>query len=62
LLVSQINGEFTESGCADSLHAPQSHRKQLLTHYRAADYRSSPLKDGMNLVAKELCCPGGRMQ
>jgi len=57
LLVSQINGEFTERGWVPVHYM---HRNigpdQLLAYYRAADVALiTPLKDGMNLVAKEFC-------
>jgi len=57
LLVSQINGEFTESGWVPIHYMHRSlTRKQLLTYYRAADsLLVTSLKDGMNLVAKEFC-------
>ena len=57
LLVSQINGEFTEAGWVPIhyIHRNLS-RKQLLSYYRAADIGLiTSLKDGMNLVAKEFC-------
>jgi alpha,alpha-trehalose-phosphate synthase [UDP-forming] len=57
LLVSQINGEFTESGWVPIHYMHRSlTRRQLLTYYRAADTMLvTSLKDGMNLVAKEFC-------
>ena len=57
LLVSQINGEFTEGGWVPIHYMHRSlSRKQLLTYYRAADIALiTSLKDGMNLVAKEFC-------
>ena len=57
LLVSQINGEFTEAGWVPIhyIHRNLS-RKHLLGYYRAADIALiTSLKDGMNLVAKEFC-------
>lgn len=57
LLVSQINGEFTERGWVP-VHYMHRHisRDELLAYYRAADVALiTPLKDGMNLVAKEFC-------
>ncbi|HJT71264.1 MAG TPA: trehalose-6-phosphate synthase, partial [Terriglobales bacterium] len=57
LLVSQINGEFTEAGWVPIhyMHRNLS-RKHLLSYYRAADIALiTSLKDGMNLVAKEFC-------
>jgi trehalose 6-phosphate synthase len=57
LLVSQINGEFTEAGWVPIhyIHRNLS-RKELLGYYRAADIALiTSLKDGMNLVAKEFC-------
>jgi trehalose 6-phosphate synthase len=57
LLVSQINGEFTEAGWVPIHYMHRSlTRRQLLTYYRAADsLLVTSLKDGMNLVAKEFC-------
>jgi trehalose 6-phosphate synthase len=57
LLVSQINGEFTEAGWVPIHYMHRSlTRRQLLTYYRAADILLvTSLKDGMNLVAKEFC-------
>lgn len=56
-LVSEINGEFTESGWIPihymfhSLSFPE-----LIAYYVAADIALiTSLKDGMNLVAKEFC-------
>src|SRR5205814_4755548 len=57
LLVSQINGEFTQPGWVPIhyMHRNLS-REELLAYYRAADIALiTPLKDGMNLVAKEFC-------
>lgn len=55
--MSQINGEFTESGWVPIHYMHRNlTRKQLLTYYRAADIAIiTSLKDGMNLVAKEFC-------
>jgi trehalose 6-phosphate synthase/phosphatase len=57
LLVSQINGEFTEGGWVPIHYMHRNlTRKQLLSYYRAADIALiTSLKDGMNLVAKEFC-------
>jgi len=57
LLVSQINGEFTDAGWVPIHYIHRNlTRKQLLTYYRAADILLvTSLKDGMNLVAKEFC-------
>src|SRR5437773_5684790 len=57
LLVSQINGEFTESGWVPIHYMHRNlTRRQLVTYYRAADIALvTSLKDGMNLVAKEFC-------
>ena len=57
LLVSRINGEFTRAGWVP-IHYMHRHlgREELLAYYRAADIALiTPLKDGMNLVAKEFC-------
>ena len=57
LLVSQINGEFTEPGWVPVHYIHRNlGRDELLAYYRAADVGLvTPLKDGMNLVAKEFC-------
>lgn len=56
-LVSEINGRFTQSGWVPIHYIFQSlDRTELLAYYRAADIALvTPLKDGMNLVAKEYC-------
>jgi trehalose 6-phosphate synthase/phosphatase len=56
-LVSSLNGEFSEPGWTpvQYMHRPVP-REELLALYRAADIALiTPLKDGMNLVAKEYC-------
>jgi trehalose 6-phosphate synthase/phosphatase len=56
-LVSQINGEFGRPGWSpvNYLHRHVS-RQELLALYGAADVALvTPVKDGMNLVAKEFC-------
>lgn len=56
-LVSQINGEFGGPAWVP-VHYIHRHleRPELLALYRAADIALiTPLKDGMNLVAKEFC-------
>jgi alpha,alpha-trehalose-phosphate synthase [UDP-forming] len=56
-LTSQINGEFSEPSWVP-VHYIHRHleRPELLALYRAADIALiTPLKDGMNLVAKEFC-------
>jgi trehalose 6-phosphate synthase/phosphatase len=57
LLVSQINGEFTEASWVPIHYIHRNlARKHLLSYYRAADIALiTSLKDGMNLVAKEFC-------
>ncbi len=56
-LVSEINGRFTRPGWVPIHYIYQSvDRTELLALYRAADIGLvTPLKDGMNLVAKEYC-------
>ena len=56
-LVSQVNGEFTQPGWVPIHHVFRSlEREELLAFYRVADVALiTPLKDGMNLVAKEYC-------
>jgi trehalose 6-phosphate synthase len=55
--VTQINGEFTKPGWVPIHYVYRSlDQAELLTYYRAADVALvTPLKDGMNLVAKEYC-------
>ncbi len=56
-LISEINGQYTDSSWVP-IHFIYRHleRQQLLAYYRAADIALvTPLKDGMNLVAKEYC-------
>ena len=56
-LVSGINGKFGGPGWVP-VHYIHRHleRPELLAYYRAADIALvTPLKDGMNLVAKEYC-------
>ncbi len=57
LLVSEINGQFTQPGWVPIHYMYRSFpRQDLLAYYRAADIALiTPLKDGMNLVAKEFC-------
>src|SRR5205807_1199520 len=57
LLVSRINGEFTQPGWVPIHYMHRNlGRDELLAYYRAADIALiTPLKDGMNLVAKEFC-------
>ena len=55
--VSEINGEFTRPGWVP-IHYIYRHldRRELLAYYRTAEIALiTPLKDGMNLVAKEYC-------
>jgi len=56
-LVGEINGQFTEMDWAPIHYLYRSlSRDQLLAYYRAARIALiTPLKDGMNLVAKEYC-------
>lgn len=56
-LVTQVNGEFTQAGWIPIHHVFRSiSRQELIASYRAADAALiTPLKDGMNLVAKEYC-------
>jgi len=57
LLVSQTNGEFTQPGWVPVHYIHRNlGREELLAYYRAADIGLvTPLKDGMNLVAKGFC-------
>ncbi len=56
-LVSEINGEFTQPGWIPIHYIFNSvDRTELVALYRAADIALiTPLKDGMNLIAKEYC-------
>jgi trehalose 6-phosphate synthase len=56
-LVSQINGEFAQPGWTPIQYLFRNlGREELVAYYRAADVALvTPLKDGMNLVAKEYC-------
>ncbi|MCU1292813.1 MAG: Alpha,alpha-trehalose-phosphate synthase [Bryobacterales bacterium] len=56
-LVTRVNGEFSEPGWTPITYMHRSVPKhELLALYRAADVAVvTPLKDGMNLVAKEYC-------
>ncbi|MAT40116.1 MAG: trehalose-6-phosphate synthase [Ectothiorhodospiraceae bacterium] len=56
-LVGEINGEFTKSGWVPIHYIFRSlSRDELLAYYRTAEIALiTPLKDGMNLVAKEYC-------
>ena len=56
-LVSEINGEFTTQGWVPIHYIYRSLEKaELIAYYRTAEIALvTPLKDGMNLVAKEYC-------
>ncbi len=56
-LVAQINGEFTQPGWVPIHYVFRPLEwPELLAYYRTADVALvTPLKDGMNLVAKEYC-------
>lgn len=56
-LVGEINGQFTRGGWAPVLYMFRSlDGDELLAYYRAANIALvTPVKDGMNLVAKEYC-------
>jgi trehalose 6-phosphate synthase len=56
-LVGDINGRFsTSTWLPVQYHFRCLDREDLLAHYRACDIGFvTPLKDGMNLVAKEYC-------
>jgi trehalose 6-phosphate synthase len=57
LLVAQINGKYTQPGWVPIHHIFRHvDRQELVAWYRLADVALvTPLKDGMNLVAKEYC-------
>jgi len=56
-LVSEINGKYTKSGWVPIHYIFRSmDRSELLAYYRTAEIALiTPLKDGMNLVAKGYC-------
>jgi trehalose 6-phosphate synthase/phosphatase len=56
-LVGDINGRFSTSNWLPvQYHFRSLQREDLLAHYRGCDIAFvTPLKDGMNLVAKEYC-------
>lgn len=56
-LISEINGKFSDAGWIPIIYLYRSlPREELVAYYRAADIALvTPLKDGMNLVAKEYC-------
>ncbi len=56
-LVSEVNGKFSDAGWIPIVYLYRSlPREELVAYYRAADIALvTPLKDGMNLVAKEYC-------
>jgi trehalose 6-phosphate synthase len=56
-LVGKINGKYTSRGWVPVHFLYRSmERDELIAHYRAADIGLvTPLRDGMNLVAKEYC-------
>lgn len=55
--IGKINGTFTDVGWVPIHYIYRSlNREQLTAYYRASDIALiTPLKDGMNLVAKEYC-------
>ncbi len=57
MLVSEVNGQFTVPGWIPIHYIFRNlDRTDLTAFYRAADIMSvTPLRDGMNLVAKEYC-------
>ncbi len=56
-LVSEINGQFTRFGWVPIHYLFRSlERSELAAYYRTAEIALiTPLKDGMNLIAKEYC-------
>ena len=56
-LIGEINGKFSQVGWIPIQYLYHSlSRVELLSYYRASDIALvTPLKDGMNLVAKEYC-------
>jgi trehalose 6-phosphate synthase len=63
-LVSRINGEYGMPGWVPVQYFYRSMtRNELLAYYRAADVALvTPLKDGMNLIAKEFCASRGDLR
>jgi trehalose 6-phosphate synthase len=61
-LVSTLNGQFTRPGWVPVHYMYRSlDQTELLALYRTAHVALvTPLKDGMNLVAKEYCACNGR--
>ncbi|MBM4405996.1 MAG: trehalose-6-phosphate synthase [Chloroflexi bacterium] len=60
-LVGRINGRFSEKGWTPiSYHYRSFNQRELALHYREADVcLVTPLRDGMNLVAKEFVASQG---
>lgn len=58
-LVGEINGKYTQSGWVPVLYLfRRLTQTELLAYYRASEIALiTPLKDGMNVVAKEYCAP-----
>lgn len=56
-LISEINGQFTVSGWVPIIYISRHlSRNELLAWFRTSEIALiTPLKDGMNLVAKEYC-------
>jgi len=56
-LVGEINGEFTRSGWVPIHYIFRNlDRSELVAYYRTSEVAFiTPLKDGMNLIAKEYC-------
>jgi trehalose 6-phosphate synthase/phosphatase len=56
-LVSEVNSEFTRAGWVPIHYVFRSLKRiELLAYYRTAEIALiTPLKDGMNIVAKEYC-------
>jgi trehalose 6-phosphate synthase/phosphatase len=56
-LVGEINGQYTEVGWTPIIYMFRSlSRAELVAYYRTCEIALiTPLKDGMNLVAKEYC-------
>jgi trehalose 6-phosphate synthase/phosphatase len=56
-IVGEINGMFTVSGWVPIIYVFRNlQREELLAYYRTSEMALvTPLKDGMNLVAKEFC-------
>jgi trehalose 6-phosphate synthase len=56
-MIGRINGRFTTSGWIPIIYISRNlNRPELVSYYRTSEIALiTPLKDGMNLIAKEYC-------